>query len=209
MTLRPILAKVPAQRGRGGAAAGEAGGPRAGVAGGDAGGAGRGRWSHLTARPHRHVLKHSYDRVDYDNPCAHIQCRWRSALNGPATRGQVERVLRYDVGRHPLAEAAAAVLELQPSESEKDNVKDVGQRWPRSGANSSAYRCIPTGMHGPSCVCWAKLKPFSLKASAPSTCARPWRRRHRQPRAGGGAKFGHRSVYFIHVPPHKTTLSGV
>ena len=25
------------------------------------------------------------------------------------------------------------------------------------------YRCIPAGMHGPTCIFWANLTPFSLK----------------------------------------------
>ena len=34
---------------------------------------------------------------------------------------------------------------------------------PRSWANFSPfYRCIPMGMHGPTCIFWANLTPFSL-----------------------------------------------
>jgi hypothetical protein len=35
--------------------------------------------------------------------------------------------------------------------------------WPRSWANFSLYCCIPTGMHGPTCIFWANLTPFSLQ----------------------------------------------
>jgi hypothetical protein len=36
--------------------------------------------------------------------------------------------------------------------------------WPRSWANfSPLYSCIPTGMHGPTCIFWANLTPFSLQ----------------------------------------------
>jgi hypothetical protein len=31
------------------------------------------------------------------------------------------------------------------------------------GPTSAFYRCIPTGMHGPTCIFWANLTPFSLK----------------------------------------------
>ena len=38
--------------------------------------------------------------------------------------------------------------------------------WPRSWANFSlVYSCIPTGMHGPTCIFWANLTPFSLKCA--------------------------------------------
>ena len=33
--------------------------------------------------------------------------------------------------------------------------------WPRSWANFSLDHCIPTGMHGPTCIFWANLTPFS------------------------------------------------
>ena len=35
--------------------------------------------------------------------------------------------------------------------------------WPRSWANSSLSRCVFTGMHGPTCIFWANLTPFSLQ----------------------------------------------
>jgi hypothetical protein len=36
---------------------------------------------------------------------------------------------------------------------------------PRSWAKSSLlYSCTPAGMHGPTCIFWANLTPFSLKA---------------------------------------------
>jgi hypothetical protein len=36
--------------------------------------------------------------------------------------------------------------------------------WPRSWANFSLfYSYIPTGMHGPTCIFWANLTPFSLQ----------------------------------------------
>ena len=34
--------------------------------------------------------------------------------------------------------------------------------WHRSWANFSLYRCVPTGVHGPTCIFWASLMPLSL-----------------------------------------------
>jgi hypothetical protein len=36
--------------------------------------------------------------------------------------------------------------------------------WPRSWTTLAFSSCIPTGMHGPTCICWANLTPFSLEA---------------------------------------------
>ena len=38
--------------------------------------------------------------------------------------------------------------------------------WRRRWSNFSLYRCIPTGMRGPTCILWANLTPFSRKARA-------------------------------------------
>jgi hypothetical protein len=38
--------------------------------------------------------------------------------------------------------------------------------WPSSWANFSLCRCIPTGMHGPTCIVWANLTPSSLQINA-------------------------------------------
>jgi hypothetical protein len=35
--------------------------------------------------------------------------------------------------------------------------------WPRSWANFILHSCIPTGMHGPTCIFSANLTPFSLE----------------------------------------------
>ena len=37
--------------------------------------------------------------------------------------------------------------------------------WPRSWANFTLCSCIPTGIHGPTCIFWANLTPFSLEAA--------------------------------------------
>ena len=34
----------------------------------------------------------------------------------------------------------------------------------KSGQLQPFYRCIPTGMHGPTCIFWANLTPFSLQS---------------------------------------------
>jgi hypothetical protein len=36
------------------------------------------------------------------------------------------------------------------------------QVGPEVGPTSASYSCVPTGVHGPACVFWANLKPFSL-----------------------------------------------
>ena len=33
--------------------------------------------------------------------------------------------------------------------------------WPKVGPTIAFYSCIPTGMHGPACIFWADLTPFS------------------------------------------------
>ena len=33
------------------------------------------------------------------------------------------------------------------------------------GPTAAFYRGVPTGMHGPTCIFWATLTPFSLQAS--------------------------------------------
>jgi hypothetical protein len=38
--------------------------------------------------------------------------------------------------------------------------------WPRSGPTSAFFSCIPTRTHGPTCVFWANLTPFSLGGAA-------------------------------------------
>jgi dGTP triphosphohydrolase len=35
--------------------------------------------------------------------------------------------------------------------------------WPEVGSTSAFYSSCPTGMHGPTCIVWANLTPFSLK----------------------------------------------
>jgi hypothetical protein len=38
--------------------------------------------------------------------------------------------------------------------------------WPRSRSNFSLlFSCVPTGMHGPTCIFWANLTPFALPAA--------------------------------------------
>jgi hypothetical protein len=88
--------------------------------------------------------------------------------------------------------------------------------WHRSWANFSLYRCVPTGVHGPTCIFWASLMPLSLPdaraALAPAAGATARRRgaapvgrlpplprlgairgRHHGPHG----PFGRRFVYFI------------
>jgi hypothetical protein len=36
-----------------------------------------------------------------------------------------------------------------------------GQVGPEVGPSSAFYRCMPTGMHGPTCTLWANLTLFS------------------------------------------------
>ena len=62
------------------------------------------------------------------------------------------------------------------------------QVGPEVGPTSGLYGCIPTGMHGPICIIWANLTPFSL----PDRGAAAWparqlhlRRRERARRAAG------------------------
>ena len=48
---------------------------------------------------------------------------------------------------------------------------DQVTRWrrkvgPEVGPPSAFYRCVPTGMHGPTCVFWADLTAFSLQMLA-------------------------------------------
>ena len=40
------------------------------------------------------------------------------------------------------------------------------QVGPEVGSTSAFYRCIPTRVHGPTCIFWANLTPFSLQADA-------------------------------------------
>ena len=40
--------------------------------------------------------------------------------------------------------------------SEKDN------KSAQVGPSPAFYRCVPTGMHGPTCIFWANLTDFSL-----------------------------------------------
>jgi hypothetical protein len=32
--------------------------------------------------------------------------------------------------------------------------------WPRSWPNFTLHSCVPTGMHGPTCIFWANLTPL-------------------------------------------------
>ena len=54
------------------------------------------------------------------------------------------------------------------------------QVGPEVGPTSAFYTCTPTGMHGPACIFWANLTPFSLQrdsvhraARAGDRCRRP------------------------------------
>jgi hypothetical protein len=42
--------------------------------------------------------------------------------------------------------------------------------WPRSWANSSLYGCVPTAMHGPTCIFWDNLTHFSLQSPDTKRC---------------------------------------
>jgi hypothetical protein len=35
--------------------------------------------------------------------------------------------------------------------------------WPEVGPTSAFYSCVPTGMHGPTCIFWGNLTPSSVQ----------------------------------------------
>ena len=39
---------------------------------------------------------------------------------------------------------------------------EIHQVGPEPGPTSIFYSCIPTGMHGPTWICWANLTPFCV-----------------------------------------------
>jgi hypothetical protein len=47
------------------------------------------------------------------------------------------------------------------------------QVGPEVGPTSAFYSCIPAAIHGPTCIFWANVTPFSVSRPRPST--RPWR----------------------------------
>jgi hypothetical protein len=59
-------------------------------------------------------------------------------------------------------------LGLRPLGNKDDARVRKTPSWPRSRANSRLYSCIPAGMHGPTCIFWANLTPFSLAAQHPA-----------------------------------------
>ena len=38
------------------------------------------------------------------------------------------------------------------------------QAGPDVGPTSALYSCVPTGVHGPTCICWANLTAFLLQS---------------------------------------------
>ena len=56
---------------------------------------------------------------------------------------------------------------------------------PGVGPTSASYACIPTGMHGPTCIFWTNLTPFSLVGQH-----RGERRDQRAHRARGHTEVG-------------------
>ena len=72
---------------------------------------------------------------------------------------QIFRGADADGDRSVDADEFYAYMAEQATQSEKDTMQ-VG---PEVGPTSAFYGCIPFGMHGPTCIFWANLTPFSLK----------------------------------------------
>jgi hypothetical protein len=65
----------------------------------------------------------------------------------------------------PLLGIWAASAPLRPHRRTEAAEVRTTPSWPRSWANFSFYRCVPTGMRGPTSIFWANLTPSSLEAS--------------------------------------------
>jgi hypothetical protein len=94
---------------------------------------------------------------------------------------QIFRGADADGDRSVDADEFYAYMAEQATQSEKDTMQ-VG---PEVGPTSAFYGCIPFGMHGPTCIFWANLTPFSLKPAPRKIClvglASPLRQRLRRP----------------------------
>ncbi len=64
------------------------------------------------------------------------------------------------------------------------------QVGPEVGPTSAFYRCVPRGMHGPTCILWANLTPFWLAAHSSRTAACPASTGAADPRGPGGSDGG-------------------
>jgi hypothetical protein len=65
----------------------------------------------------------------------------------------------YELQQSPYADSLKPLYDLTAA----INLPQVRKTpcWPRSWVNAAFYRCIPTGMHGPTRIFWANLTPFS------------------------------------------------
>ena len=105
----------------------------------------------------------------------------------PRRAGRPRVVVAADGRRKLLGQARA-------SEKEIGRLRWVRKAFPtllgqlgvssEVGPTLALYRCIPTGMHGPTCIFWVNLTPFSPQAWVRSTTwvhsqANPWFHKHR------------------------------
>ena len=80
-------------------------------------------------------------------------------------------------------EPAAGEPAAEPQRTLWDAVEEAGapsreregrQVGPEVGPTSAFYSCVPTGMHGPTCIFWANLTAFSLRATLHSSFISPF-----------------------------------
>ena len=82
---------------------------------------------------------------------------WANPVDFTLSLAQVETNLADGVNKADEVSKQAAFSQANSLQVRKT------PSWPRCWANFSLYRCIPIGMHGPTCVFWANLTACSLQ----------------------------------------------
>ena len=95
-------------------------------------------------------------------------------LSGPPGAGDAERPSRFPqrIVSPQRFLWACRPLDSLPGHFRRRVRKTPG--CPEVGPTAAFYRCITTGMHGPTCIYWANLTPFSLGQSPRTSWRTLW-----------------------------------